>query len=125
MVFFFEKKGKLESVDRAKSMEVRKCMHSIVHFSFPIVSCLAPSLRGVPHPPPASPAPLFLAFFFLVTCIPETGFGLSVAFNFSGFSRRCSPALCQCNSMPQCMRLVYGYSLFHCQAHVHNHEANK
>ena len=27
MVFFFEKKGKLESVDRAKSMEVRKCVH--------------------------------------------------------------------------------------------------
>ena len=26
MVFFWEK-GKLESVDRAKSMEVRKCVH--------------------------------------------------------------------------------------------------
>ena len=27
MFFFFEKKGKLESVDRAKSMGVRKCVH--------------------------------------------------------------------------------------------------
>ena len=27
MFFFFEKKGKQESVDRAKSMGVRKCVH--------------------------------------------------------------------------------------------------
>ena len=39
------------------------------------------SLRRGQHPPPASPAPSFLASFLLNTCIPETGFGLSASFN--------------------------------------------
>ena len=55
MVFFFEKKGKLESVDRAKSMGVRKCvhmrkcMHSIVKEINPCVLYLQVSLVVTEH----------------------------------------------------------------------------